>query len=44
MNKIDVVIVNWNAGLYLQECVESVIQYGNDLVNKIVVVDNSSDD
>ena len=44
MNKIDVTKVDWNAGLYLQECVEPVIQYGNDLVNKIVVVDNSSDD
>jgi len=44
MKKIDIVIVNWNAGLYLQECVESVIKYSNDLVNKIVVVDNSSTD
>ena len=44
MKKIDIVIVNWNAGLYLKECVESVVKYSNDLVNKIVVVDNASTD
>ena len=44
MKKIDIVIVNWNASYYLKECVESVVKYSNDLVNKIVVVDNSSTD
>ena len=44
MKKIDIVIVNWNAGFYLQECVESVVKYSNNLVNKIVIVDNSSTD
>jgi len=44
MKKIDIVIVNWNGGHYLQECVESVVKFSNDLVNKIVVVDNASTD
>ena len=41
---IDVVIVNWNAGHLLYECVESIIQYGGTSVSKIVVVDNNSCD
>lgn len=41
---IDVVIVNWNAGLQLKACVESVISYGAGLVGKIIVVDNGSND
>jgi len=44
INKIDIVIVNWNAGLYLKECVESVIQFGDNVVGDIVVVDNASND
>ena len=42
--RVDIVIVNWNAGKLLQECVESIIQYGEPLVSKIVVVDNHSSD
>ena len=41
---IDIVIVNWNAGQYLKECIESVIKYSDNLVGKIVVVDNLSTD
>jgi GT2 family glycosyltransferase len=44
MKKVDVVIVNWNTGPYLKECVESVIKYDSDLVDKIIVVDNASTD
>jgi len=44
MKKVDVVIVNFNTGLYLKECVESVIKYSSGLVNKIIVVDNASND
>ncbi len=39
---IDVVIVNWNAGL--QACVESVSEFGAGLVGQIIVVDNGSTD
>ena len=41
---IDVVIVNWNAGQQLLECVQSVIANGAGLVAKIIVVDNDSHD
>ena len=41
---IDVIIVNWNAGQQLLECVQSVIANGAGLVAKIIVVDNDSHD
>ena len=41
---IDVVIVNWNAGFQLKTCVDSLVRYSCDLVNKIIVVDNGSTD
>ena len=41
---IEVVIVNWNTGRLLQECVESIICYGVGSVSKIIVVDNDSSD
>lgn len=41
---IDVVIVNWNAGLQLKACVESVINFNAGIVGKIIVVDNGSSD
>lgn len=44
VSKIDVVIVNWNAGTQLQECVESLTLYGELYVNQIIVVDNGSTD
>jgi GT2 family glycosyltransferase len=39
-----VVIVNWNAGRQLLECINSVNQYGTPLVSEIIVVDNGSRD
>ena len=41
---LDVVIVNWNAGKLLRECVESVLTYSADAVARVVVVDNGSTD
>ena len=41
---VDVVIVNWNAGHLLYECVESIIHHGGILVSRIIVVDNNSND
>ena len=41
---IDIVIVNWNAGNLLRECVDSVIKYKGSLVSNIVIVDNGSVD
>jgi hypothetical protein len=41
---LDIVIVNWNAGLQLRTCIESIVQHGSGLVNKTIVVDNGSVD
>jgi len=41
---VDIVIINWNAGQQLVDCVESVMSYGSGMVKKIVVVDNGSSD
>ena len=41
---IDIVIVNWNAGYQLKECLESVLNYNKSEVSSIVVVDNGSTD
>ena len=42
---IDIVIVNWNAGKLLQDCVESILSANNDsLVSKVIVIDNNSKD
>lgn len=39
----DIVIVNWNSGRFLKECLHSVASYGSS-VAKVVVVDNGSVD
>lgn len=41
---IDIVIVNWNAGDQVVDCVKSIFSYGNGVINKVVVVDNCSTD
>lgn len=41
---LDVVIVNWNAGEQLQECLESVRAVGYGSVVRTIVVDNGSTD
>jgi hypothetical protein len=41
---IDIVIVNWNAGKLLKECVDSVIKYRDSSVCNILVIDNDSSD
>lgn len=41
---ISIVVVNWNSGDQVRECINSVIQYGTPLVERIVVVDCGSTD
>lgn len=41
---IDIVIVNWNAGAQLKECINSILAYRGDNVSNIIVVDNGSID
>jgi N-acetylglucosaminyl-diphospho-decaprenol L-rhamnosyltransferase len=40
----DIVIVNWNAGELLRECLDSIEATGAGLVEQVIVVDNASAD
>jgi hypothetical protein len=40
---VDVVVVNWNAGQLVADCVRSVAEHGG-LVRQVIVVDNASTD
>lgn len=42
--KLDVVIVNWNSGKQLHECLTSVFECGGHHVRQIVIIDNGSSD
>lgn len=46
MPKLDIVIVNWNAGNLLRECLESIHKTGKIgyELSKVIVVDNASSD
>jgi GT2 family glycosyltransferase len=41
---VDIVIVNWNSGHFLRDCINSIRTFGGDAVRKVVVVDNGSVD
>ena len=41
---VDIVIVNWNAGSYLQDCVKSIAANKNENIGNVVIVDNGSTD
>lgn len=41
---VDVVVVNWNAGLQLHECISSLCEFGSEEISSITVVDNGSTD
>ncbi|EFO2592299.1 glycosyltransferase family 2 protein, partial [Escherichia coli] len=41
---IGIVIVNWNAGEQLKNCLCSIIQYHSDVVDKVIIIDNNSSD
>lgn len=41
---ISIVIVNWNSGNQLKDCVDSIYLHGGSSVKKIVIVDNDSSD
>ncbi|MGR3592235.1 MAG: glycosyltransferase family 2 protein [Limimaricola soesokkakensis] len=44
MKNLDIVIVNWNSGVQLRECIDSVRTWGAGHVQKCIVVDNGSAD
>lgn len=41
---VSIIIVNWNSGLQLRDCIASISQHGGRLVEKVIVVDNGSMD
>ena len=41
---LDVVIVNWNSGDMLSNCVSSILNGNIDSIGKIIIVDNGSED
>lgn len=44
MNKISIIIVNWNAGHQLHDCIISISQYHHNIVEQVIIVDNASTD
>jgi GT2 family glycosyltransferase len=40
----DIVIVNWNSGRFLRDCIDSIRAFGGDVVRRVVIVDNGSVD
>ncbi len=41
---VDIVIVNWNSGRYLRDCIDSIRTFGGHAVRQVVIVDNGSMD
>jgi GT2 family glycosyltransferase len=41
---VSVVIVVWNAKKYVLECLESLREYGRDVCDEVIIVDNASTD
>ena len=41
---IDIVIVNWNTGNQLRQCIDSIFDNLESVISKIIIVDNNSND
>ena len=39
---VSVIIVNWNAGKYLQETIDSLYKYNSNISYEVILVDNAS--
>ncbi len=44
VKQCDIVIVNWNSGIQLDDCIKALDPDNDDTIGKLVVVDNSSSD
>ncbi|MFA6304088.1 MAG: glycosyltransferase family 2 protein [Legionella sp.] len=43
-NNLDIIIVNWNSGKLLFNCVTSLLSYCSSVIDKIIIIDNGSKD
>lgn len=43
-NNLDIVVVNWNSGHHLNDCINSIQKNGKAFVAKTIIVDNGSTD
>ena len=41
---LDIIIVNWNSGPWLEKCIRSIYETASEIEFKIIIVDNSSTD
>lgn len=41
---VSIIVVNWNSGLQLRDCIDSISRHGGGLVEQVIVVDNGSMD
>jgi GT2 family glycosyltransferase len=41
---ISAIIVSWDAKKYLEQCIQSIINYSESCETQIIVVDNASSD
>jgi N-acetylglucosaminyl-diphospho-decaprenol L-rhamnosyltransferase len=41
---VDIIIVNWNSGFFLERCIRSIYQSISEIDFKIIIVDNNSTD
>lgn len=41
---LDIVIVNWNSKNHLRKCIKSILKYPSESLDKIIIVDNNSND
>jgi len=41
---VSIIIVNWNSGNWLYDCIESIKHFGGKSVKEVIVVDNASSD
>ncbi|WPZ27565.1 glycosyltransferase family 2 protein (plasmid) [Sulfitobacter pontiacus] len=44
MPLVDIIIVNWNSGDQLRQCIDSIRLYGSSHLGKCIVIDNGSED
>jgi GT2 family glycosyltransferase len=42
--QVDVIIVNWNSGIYLSNALQSINKSNISVINQVIVVDNNSSD